>query len=95
MAKKLRSAKHQNMIIFTKHAGNKFGILKRHNFSITEKQVLKALERQDLVDKSRLPLLIAQRKIDGRRVLRVVYKQEFGITKIITFYPARKKQHEK
>ncbi len=53
------------------------------------------MEKPDLIDKSRLPLLIAQRKIGRNHVLRVVYKQEFGIIKIITFYPARKKQYEK
>ncbi|MEK7553264.1 MAG: DUF4258 domain-containing protein [Patescibacteria group bacterium] len=83
------------MIIFTKHAKDKFEILKRHKFLITEKQVLKTIGNPDLIDKSRLPLLIAQRKIDKNRVLRVVYKQEFGVIKIITFYPGRKKQYEK
>lgn len=68
------------MIIFTKHARNKFEILKRHKFLIAEGQVLKTVEKPDLIDKSRLPLLIAQRKIDRHHVLRVVYKQEFGIT---------------
>ncbi len=84
-----------NMIIFTKHAKNKFKILKRHKFLITEKQAVKTVENPDLVDKSRLPLLIAQRKIDRNHVLRVVYKQEFDVIKIITFYPGRIKQYEK
>ncbi len=35
------------------------------------------------------------RKIDRNHVLRVVYKQEFGIVKVITFYPGRIKQYEK
>ncbi|MDO8436358.1 MAG: DUF4258 domain-containing protein [bacterium] len=83
------------MIVFTKHAKDKFEVLKRHKFLITEKQVLKTIERPDLIDKSRLPLLIAQRKIDGSHILRVVYKKEFGVIKIITFYPGRKKQYEK
>ena len=83
------------MIIFTKHAKNKFKILKRHKFFVSEKQVIKTVESPDLIDKSRLPLLIAQRKIDKTHVLRVVYKKEFGIIKIITFYPGRKKQYDK
>ncbi len=82
------------MIIFTKHARNKFEILKRHKFLIVEKQVVKTLENPDLVDKSRLPLLIAQRKIDRNHVLRVVYKQEFDVIKVITFYPGRIKQYD-
>jgi len=81
------------MIIFTRHAKNKFEILKRHKFLITKKQVLRTVEEPDLIDKSRLPLLIAQRKIDKRYVLRVVYKIENGNIKIITFYPGRRKQY--
>jgi len=83
------------MIIFTKHAENKFEILRRHKFLISKKQVIKTIERPDLVDQSRLPLLIAQRKIDREYVLRVVYKREFGVMKVITFYPGRKKQYGK
>ncbi len=83
------------MIIFTKHAENKFEILKKHKFLITKMQVLKTVEKPELIDKSRPPLLIAQRKIDRNRVLRVVYKKEFGVIKIITFYPGKRKQYEK
>ena len=83
------------MIIFTKHAKDKFEVFKRHKFLITGKQVLKTIENPDLIDESRLPLLIAQRKIDRTRVLRVVYKKEFSVIKIITFYPGRRKQYEK
>ena len=77
------------MIIFTKHAKNKFEILKKHKFLIYEKQVLKTVQEPDLIDRSRLPLLIAQRKIDKAHVLRVVYKIEGDNKKVITFYPGR------
>ena len=83
------------MIIFTKHAENKFAILRRHKFLISKNQVTKTIEKPDLIDKSRYPLLIAQLKIDNNYVLRVVYKKEFGAIKIITFYPGRRKQYEK
>ena len=83
------------MIVFTKHADNKFEILKRHKFLISKNQVIKTIEFPDLIDKSSLPLLIAQRKIDRAHILRVVYKKEFGVTKIITFYPGRRTQYEK
>lgn len=82
------------MIIFTRHAENKFEVLERHKFLISKKQVIDTLEKPDSIDKSRLPLLIAQRKIDKSHVLRVVYKQEFDIIKVITFYPGRIKQYE-
>ena len=83
------------MIIFTKHAEDKFEILKRHKFLISKNQVVKTIESPDLIDKSHPPLLIVQRKIDKNYVLRVVYKQEFDVIKVITFYPGRRKQYEK
>ena len=83
------------MVIFTKHAENKFEILKRHKFPISKKRVINTVENPELIDKSRLPLLIAQRKIDRNHVLRVVYKKEFGVIKIVTFYPGRRTQYEK
>lgn len=81
------------MIVFTKHALAKFAILKTHKFLVTKSQVIKTLKNPDLVDKSRLPLLIAQKKIDKSHVLRVVYKKEMNGIKVITFYPGRVKQY--
>lgn len=85
------------MIVFTKHAKNKFLILKKHKFLVSKKQVLNTIEKPDLIDQSRLPLLIAQREIDESHVLRVVYKQENKgkVLKIITFYPGRRKNYDK
>ena len=83
------------MVIFTKHAKNKFVILKRHGFIIFQKQVTETINNSDLIDHSRIPLLIAQRKIDKSHVLRVVYKREKDMIKVITFYPGRSKQYEK
>lgn len=81
------------MIIFTKHAKEKFAVLKHHGVKISRQQVLKAVDKPNSTDYSRLPLLIAQRKIDKTHVLRVVYKKESGTIKIITFYPGRTKQY--
>ena len=81
------------MIVFTRHANEKFKILKLHKFAISKAQVVSTINNPDLVDSSRLPLLIAQCKIDKVHVLRVVYKREQGGIKIITFYPGRVKQY--
>ena len=83
------------MIYFTKHAEEKFVILIKHKFSISKEQVIKTITNYEKIDNSRLPLLIAQRKLDNTHVLRVVYKQEGDLIKIITFYPGRSKQYEK
>ena len=82
------------MIIFTKHAHDKFEILKNHKFVVAKPQVLKTLQAPELIDRSRSPLLIAQRKIDKNHVLRVVYKQQSGNIIVITFYPGRTNQYE-
>ncbi len=83
------------MIVFTKHAHEKFGILRKHKFIVSEKKVLATLNKPDFIDYSRLPLLIAERKIDRTHVLRVVYKEEKGVVKVITFYPGRLKNYGK
>ncbi len=83
------------MIYFTKHARDKFQVLKRHKFAVSKEQVEEAVQDPDLIDKSRLPLFVAQRKIDKGHVLRVVYKKELkNLIKIITFYPGRIKQYD-
>lgn len=83
------------MIVFTKHAEDKFALLKRHKFTITKQQVLNTVKNPEIIDHSRIPLCIAQRKIDKAHVLRVVYKEEKGVKKVITFYPGRVTQYEK
>ncbi|MDP3741478.1 MAG: DUF4258 domain-containing protein [bacterium] len=82
------------LIYFTKHAEDKFVILEKRGVTISKEKIIETLKNPDLVDKSRMPLLIAQSNLDRDRVLRVVYKQEEGFIKIITFYPGRKKQYE-
>lgn len=82
------------MIYFTKHAKEKFEILKRHKFKIVKEQVIDTINNPDLIDYSRAPLLIAQKRINTLHVLRVVYKKANGNKIIITFYPGRIKQYE-
>jgi hypothetical protein len=82
-------------IVFTQHARDKFNVLARHQFTVTEDQVLETIRNPDLIDRRRLPLLIAQRGMTHRHVLRVVYKQEDRNTvKVITFYPGRRSDYE-
>ncbi len=83
------------MIFFTKHARDKFEILKRHKCIVTEQQVLVTVNNPEIIDYSHSPLIIAQYGIDKNHVLRVVYKKQGQIIKIITFYPGRRKQYEK
>jgi hypothetical protein len=84
-----------DMIIFTKHANDKFSLLRKHKFLVTKQQVLKTLKYPETIDYSRTPLLIAQKQIDREHVLRVVYKKEGNVVKVITFYPGRRENYEK
>ncbi len=81
------------MIYFTKHAEEKFRILEAHRSKVTKSQVVKTVNNPELIDYSRSPLKIAQREINPRLVLRVVYREENGRKIIITFYPGRRKQY--
>ena len=83
------------MVTFTKHALNKFVVLKKHKILVSKNIVIKAVTKPDMIDYSRSPLLIGQIKFDKSHVLRVVYKKGGGNKKIITFYPGRKTQYEK
>lgn len=83
------------IIRFTKHALEKFGVLKMYGVSISRAQVVHIIRTPDFVDYRRLPLYIAQGHFDKRRVLRVVYKQKGATIVVITFYPGLKSQYEK
>lgn len=83
------------MIYFTRHAIDKFEVLKRHGVSVDRELVIGILQRPDEIDYSRLPLFIAQGALDDTHVLRVVFKQEGDDAIIITFYPARQNKYEK
>ena len=82
-------------IYFTKHAEQKFAALARFGVKIAKKKVIAAVLNPDSVDRSRIPLLIAQSLLNKKHVLRVVYKKESADIKVITFYPGRKSQYEK
>jgi len=79
-------------IIFTKHAKEvKFPLLAKHGFRLTEANVVVAINSPDHEDKdTEPPNVIASKSFDRRHVLRVVYKKEGDIIKVITFYPAEK-----
>lgn len=83
------------MIRFTKHASEKFVILRRHGIVLSESMVIRTITTPEVIDRSRLPLKIAQCNFDKTRVLRVVYKEVNDDVLIITFYPGRKTQYEK
>lgn len=82
-------------IRFTRHALDKFYILRSHGVRVLRSHVVRTVCEPERVDYSQLPFKIAQRAFDKNYVLRVVYKEQNGVKTIITFYPGRKSQYEK
>ncbi len=78
---------------FTQHARDKFEILARHKFEVTEAQVIEALTSPDKIETEREPP-VAQKAFDEKRVLRVVFRIEGDDKVVITFYPGRRQRYE-
>ncbi len=80
-----------NKITFTSHALSKITLLKQHGFIVTKKEIEKTvIEPHNLDSSADEPNFIASKAFDDKHVLRVVYKKENDIIKVITLYPAEK-----
>ena len=71
------------MLYFTKYAENKFDILNKYKVYITREQVENTVNLPDKISKK--GKCLAARKEN----VKVVYKKENGMIKIITFYPVK------
>jgi len=80
-------------IRFTKHAQQKLNDLAEMGFSVTEQQVIDAVQSPEHVYTDADPP-IAQKLISEHHLLRVVFVEESSEIVIITFYPARRDRHE-
>ena len=76
-------------VYFTKHAEEKFDILKKYRVFVSKKRVENIIKTPNVIDHSRHPLLIAQGNLDPTHVLKVVYRKEGDTSIILTFYPGR------
>ncbi len=79
-------------ITYTKHSEeDKFSLFKKRGINLTKRQIKSVIENPDNLDEvSDIPNIIASKKLNKKHVLRVVYKIEGDIIKVITFYPAEK-----
>ena len=71
------------MFYFTKYAESKFDILNKHKVYFTREQIEDTVGTPDKVGKKG-KLLIAQKED-----IKVIYKKEEEIIKIITFFPIK------
>jgi len=71
------------MFYFTKYAEQKFDILNKHKIYFTREQIEDTVGAPDKVGKKN-KLLIAQKEN-----IKVIYKKEEEVIKIITFFPTK------
>ena len=82
-------------IIFTLHAKDKFEMIQKSGFRVTEEDVLACITSPDTLEKRPNDIKIAQKNFDENHVLRVVFRQENDKIKIITFHPGNRRRYEK
>ena len=81
-------------VSFCSHAEEKFTILEEHGFIISRAKVLDAFKNPDKVEKGLNGRLIAQKAIDEKHVIRVVFEKKEKSYIIVTFYPGRRNYYE-
>jgi len=72
------------MLYFTKYAEQKFEILNKHKIFFTREQIEDIVNTPDKIGKKN-GMMTAQK--EG---VKVIYKKEAEVIKIITFYPTKK-----
>jgi hypothetical protein len=72
------------MIYFTKYADQKFDILNKHKVYFTREQIEDVVVLPDKTGRKKGGYLVAAK--DG---VKVIYKKEGAVLKIITFYPIK------
>jgi len=79
-------------IRFTKHAIEKFELLKHYGFEVKEKQVAETIRCPDCLDE-RGNQFFATKIVDPKHALRVVYENRKDFLVVITFYPVRRERY--
>jgi hypothetical protein len=82
-------------IVLSKHALDKIKILKDHKLFINEIIIKKAIREPDKVEEGYKGRMIAQKSLDDRLILRIVYEECPEELKVITMYPGRRSRYEK
>jgi hypothetical protein len=78
---------------FTKHATEKFNMLKRYGFEIEEKTVVETVLHPERLNE-RGGQFLATKAISQKHALRVVYQSRKDFLVIITFYPVRRERYD-
>lgn len=81
-------------IVYGDHAKEKFGILRRHGFVVSKRQVRETVQKPEKVEEGYKGRKVAQRGITERHVLRVIYEEGPEEVGVVTFYPGRRSRYE-
>ena len=80
-------------IRYTRHASEKFQLLKSYGFVVTEEYVEDIIENPDRVDQ-RDDLSLAIKSMDEKYGLRVVYRRTNDNIVVVTFCPVRRERFD-
>jgi hypothetical protein len=82
-------------IRLSQHAELKLNILASHGMAMTVEFVVNVVQSPDSLESAEDGKLIAQKRWDENRVLRVVYREFKAFIVVITLYPGRRSRYEK
>ncbi len=80
---------------FTKHALEKIEKLQTRGLPVTREWVIQAISTPDSVKRDKNDILIAQRCLNEKLLIRVVYRELAAFVLAITVYPGRRSRYEK
>lgn len=78
----------------SRHAKEKFQVLARRRLYISEGAVKEVITESDSVGMGDKGRFIAQKAINERHALRVIYEKKENEIVVVTFYPARRRRCE-
>ncbi|WP_448382811.1 hypothetical protein [Desulfosoma sp.] len=81
-------------IVYTRHAREKFALLARYGFPVTEQQVVDTIRDPALLLEQSGGRQLAQKAISEQLLLRVIYRTDGKVATVIPFYPARRRRYE-
>ncbi|NES21527.1 MAG: DUF4258 domain-containing protein [Symploca sp. SIO3E6] len=82
-------------IRFSEHSQLKIDILASHGITIKPEFIIETVRFPDKLESGEEGKQIAQKQLDEKRILRVVYREFKAFILIITLYPGRRSRYEK
>lgn len=82
------------MIVYTKHALDKFEILERFGWKITKTKISRTIKNPIWRGLSRFGQETAMSLLNDKHILRVIFDHDGDIIKVVTFHPARRGTYE-